>query len=227
MPQKRLIKTKFTRHFIFLSKDENRRPTSRSVQMAAAPEAATSQRGFMLYAGRQAGRQRQTLPKNLVFNYLLILSLSLSFSISVSLALSVLRLFLQPASYGKKNGMWYASPGNQGWGSKPASRKPSIMEADLGTLSTTSGSIKRSAGRVIRIINNLDHSVQVSRGECNANIQLHIHMHRDTFIHIHTCMFCTPNIAAVGQKFKTQFTRLTQLEKPLPQHSDVEDLNTD
>lgn len=58
--------------------------------------------------------------------------------------------------------MWYASPGNQGWGSKPASRKPSIMEADLGTLSTTSGSIKRSAGRVIRIINNLDHSVQVS-----------------------------------------------------------------
>lgn len=75
VPQKRLIKTKFTRHFIFLSKDENRRPTSRSVQMAAAPEAATSQRGFMLYAGRQAGRQRQTLPKNLVFNYLLILSL--------------------------------------------------------------------------------------------------------------------------------------------------------
>ncbi|XP_017844502.1 echinoderm microtubule-associated protein-like CG42247 [Drosophila busckii] len=66
----------------------------------------------------------------------------------------------KPASYGKKNGMWYASPGNQGWGSKPASRKPSIMEADLGTLSTTSGSIKRSAGRVIRIINNLDHSVQ-------------------------------------------------------------------
>ncbi|KAL7734998.1 hypothetical protein ACLKA6_011262 [Drosophila palustris] len=65
-----------------------------------------------------------------------------------------------PASYGKKNGMWYASPGNQGWGSKPTSRKPSIMEADLGTLSTTSGSIKRSAGRVIRIINNLDHSVQ-------------------------------------------------------------------
>lgn len=149
--------------------------------MAAAPEAATSQRGFMLYAGRQAGRQRQTLPKNLVFNYLLILSLP-SFSISVSLALSVLRRFLQPASYGKKNGMWYASPGNQGWGSKPASRKPSIMEADLGTLSTTSGSIKRSAGRVIRIINNLDHSVQVSRGECNANIQMHIHIHRNTFI---------------------------------------------
>lgn len=71
-------------------------------------------------------------------------------------------LSLQPASYGKKNGMWYASPGNQGWGSKPISRKPSIMEADLGTLSTTSGSIKRSAGRVIRIINHLDHSVQVS-----------------------------------------------------------------
>ena len=58
--------------------------------------------------------------------------------------------------------MWYASPGNQGWGSEPASRKPSIMEADLGTLSSTTGSIKRSAGRVIRIINNLDHAVQVS-----------------------------------------------------------------
>lgn len=57
--------------------------------------------------------------------------------------------------------MWYTSPGNQGWGSKQLSRKPSIMEADLGTLSTTSGSIKRSAGRVIRIINNLDHTIQV------------------------------------------------------------------
>lgn len=147
--------------------------------MAAAPEAATSQRGFMLYAGRQAGGDR--LYRKI--SYLTIcLSLSLSFSISVSHALSVLRRFLQPASYGKKNGMWYASPGNQGWGSKPASRKPSIMEADLGTLSTTSGSIKRSAGRVIRIINNLDHSVQVSRGECNANIQMHIHIHRNTFI---------------------------------------------
>ncbi|XP_037908857.1 echinoderm microtubule-associated protein-like CG42247 isoform X3 [Hermetia illucens] len=67
---------------------------------------------------------------------------------------------MQPASYGKKNGMWYTSPGNQGWGSKQLSRKPSIMEADLGTLSTTSGSIKRSAGRVIRIINNLDHTIQ-------------------------------------------------------------------
>ena len=78
----------------------------------------------------------------------------------------------QPASYGKKNGMWYASPGNQGWGSKPASRKPSIMEADLGTISTTSGSIKRSAGRVIRIINNLDHSVQVSVQLGNLQLQL-------------------------------------------------------
>lgn len=50
--------------------------------------------------------------------------------------------------------------------------------------------------------------------------------HTHTQKHIHTNMFCTPNIAAVGQKFKTQSMRLTQLEKPLPKNSDVEDLNT-
>jgi len=48
------------------------------------------------------------------------------------------------------------------------------MEADLGTLSTTSGSIKRSAGRVIRIINNLDHSVQVSP-ESRGAFSAHFH----------------------------------------------------
>lgn len=70
----------------------------------------------------------------------------------------------QPASYGKKNGMWYASPNNHGWGggggSKGPSRKSSIIEADIS--SGTSGSVKPSAGRVIRIINNADHAVQVS-----------------------------------------------------------------
>lgn len=60
--------------------------------------------------------------------------------------------------------MWYASPNNQGgggWGgSKGPSRKSSIIEADIS--SGTSGSVKPSAGRVIRIINNADHAVQVS-----------------------------------------------------------------
>ncbi|XP_052863311.1 echinoderm microtubule-associated protein-like CG42247 [Anopheles cruzii] len=70
----------------------------------------------------------------------------------------------KPASYGKKNGVWYASPGNQGWGigaaggATPArlGRKPSVTEVD----NMASGSLKPSAGRVIRIINSHDHSVQ-------------------------------------------------------------------
>ncbi|XP_065077410.1 echinoderm microtubule-associated protein-like CG42247 [Ochlerotatus camptorhynchus] len=63
----------------------------------------------------------------------------------------------KPASYGKKNGVWYASPGNQGWGTgSRLSRKPSVTEVD----SMPSGSLKPSAGRVIRIINSHDHSVQ-------------------------------------------------------------------
>jgi echinoderm microtubule-associated protein-like 1/2 len=82
--------------------------------------------------------------------------------------------YSQPASYGKKNGVWYASPGNQGWGggggggggvggTNPRSRKPSIIDADsMPPASQLSNSIKPSAGRVIRIINNSDHSVQVS-----------------------------------------------------------------
>lgn len=56
--------------------------------------------------------------------------------------------------------MWYASPGNQGWGAnKSLSRKASIVEADVAP--PTSNSVKPSAGRVIRIINNMDHTVQV------------------------------------------------------------------
>ncbi|XP_053678540.1 echinoderm microtubule-associated protein-like CG42247 [Anopheles nili] len=66
----------------------------------------------------------------------------------------------KPASYGKKNGVWYASPGNQGWGSGAGpgrlGRKPSVTEVD----NMPSGSLKPSAGRVIRIINSHDHSVQ-------------------------------------------------------------------
>ena len=67
---------------------------------------------------------------------------------------------LQPASYGKKNGMWYASPGNQGWGSKSAGRNASVLDADI--TANQPNVLKPSAGRVIRIVNNLDHNVQVT-----------------------------------------------------------------
>ncbi|XP_044268037.1 echinoderm microtubule-associated protein-like CG42247 isoform X2 [Tribolium madens] len=61
------------------------------------------------------------------------------------------------ASYGKKNGIWYAAPGGQGW-SKATSRKASIAETDAPP--PGGGTIKPSSGRVIRIINNMDHTVQ-------------------------------------------------------------------
>ncbi|XP_035783494.1 echinoderm microtubule-associated protein-like CG42247 isoform X1 [Anopheles albimanus] len=72
----------------------------------------------------------------------------------------------KPASYGKKNGVWYASPGNQGWGGgggaggTPArlGRKPSVTEVD--SMASGGSGLKPSAGRVIRIINSHDHSVQ-------------------------------------------------------------------
>jgi len=56
-----------------------------------------------------------------------------------------------------QNGVWYQSPGNQGWGTN-RTRKSSVIDAD----NLPSSSLKPSAGRVIRIINNNDHSVQVS-----------------------------------------------------------------
>lgn len=58
-------------------------------------------------------------------------------------------------------GMWYASPGNQGWGSKSNIRSTtSVLDADV--TSTAPNVLKPSAGRVIRIVNNLDHNVQVN-----------------------------------------------------------------
>nr|CAH7721546.1 unnamed protein product [Callosobruchus chinensis] len=67
------------------------------------------------------------------------------------------------ASYGKKNGIWYAAPGGQGW-SKATSRKASIAEVDAPTAQAVGGAssapIKPSSGRVIRIINNMDHTIQ-------------------------------------------------------------------
>lgn len=53
--------------------------------------------------------------------------------------------------------MWYATPG-QGWGTKSLSRKQSVAETDI---SQGPPLLKPSAGRVIRIINYMDHSVQV------------------------------------------------------------------
>ncbi|CAO1399612.1 unnamed protein product [Diamesa hyperborea] len=72
-----------------------------------------------------------------------------------SYVVSSFKIF-KPASYGKKNGVWYASPANQGWGGGGSRRKSSVIDAD----NLPSSSLKPSAGRVIRIINNNDHSVQ-------------------------------------------------------------------
>lgn len=52
--------------------------------------------------------------------------------------------------------MWYPSPSHQGWGSKAIGRNTSIVDADV----TPSSPMKPSAGRIIRIINNMDQSVQ-------------------------------------------------------------------
>ncbi|XP_031631490.1 echinoderm microtubule-associated protein-like CG42247 isoform X4 [Contarinia nasturtii] len=54
--------------------------------------------------------------------------------------------------------MWYASPGNQGWGNKSAARNSSVLDADI--TPTAPNVLKPSAGRVIRIVNNLDHNQQ-------------------------------------------------------------------
>lgn len=90
--------------------------------------------------------------------------------------------WLQTASYGKKNGVWYASgggvgggasgpgvalggggasSGGGGWGRSshaPLSRKSSVLDAD--PLGPAGG--KPSSGRVIRIIHGHDHNIQVS-----------------------------------------------------------------
>ncbi|XP_012282352.1 echinoderm microtubule-associated protein-like CG42247 [Orussus abietinus] len=70
----------------------------------------------------------------------------------------------KPASYGKKSNTWYTSPAGAGrpagtWSRPPAvaslSRKASITEE-----APPPGGGKPSSGRVIRIVNNLDHTVQ-------------------------------------------------------------------
>ncbi|XP_063359716.1 echinoderm microtubule-associated protein-like CG42247 [Cydia amplana] len=63
------------------------------------------------------------------------------------------------ASYGKKNGMWYggttAAAAPSGW-SRAGTRKQSVAESDA----PPPGGGKPTSGRVIRIINNMDHSIQ-------------------------------------------------------------------
>lgn len=77
---------------------------------------------------------------------------------------SIFLLFhLQNASYGKKNGTWSSGQSttpihqNQGWSKPSLSRKQSLGDGDL----PPPGGGKPSSGRVIRIVNNLDHTVQV------------------------------------------------------------------
>lgn len=67
----------------------------------------------------------------------------------------------QNASYGiKKNGSWYTGP-SSGW-KTPTSRKQSLVDGEGPNAGLNS---KPSSGRVIRIINNLDHTIQVRRRE--------------------------------------------------------------
>ncbi|XP_054286696.1 echinoderm microtubule-associated protein-like CG42247 isoform X2 [Macrosteles quadrilineatus] len=71
------------------------------------------------------------------------------------------------ASYGKKNGTWYAGPAappasSPGW-AKPLSRKASLVESEAPPPGGGNGPMtphKPSSGRVIRIINHMDHTVQ-------------------------------------------------------------------
>ncbi|KAH0552415.1 hypothetical protein KQX54_009687 [Cotesia glomerata] len=93
-----------------------------------------------------------------------------SFVVLMSDSFEVISLpadMLQPASYGKKGNTWYTAPGGGsrggaggGWQSRPPavaslSRKASITEE-----APPPGGGKPSSGRVIRIVNNLDHTVQ-------------------------------------------------------------------
>lgn len=52
--------------------------------------------------------------------------------------------------------MWYPSTNDRGWGSKVVGRNTSIVDGDVSPTSP----IKASAGRIIRIVNNNDQSVQ-------------------------------------------------------------------
>lgn len=63
--------------------------------------------------------------------------------------------------------MWYNS-GHQGWGSKAMGRNTSVVDAEL----TPASPVKPSAGRIIRIVNNMDPSVQVLYHEIPYTMRL-------------------------------------------------------
>lgn len=75
---------------------------------------------------------------------------------------------LQNANYGKKSGGWNSTTatttGGPGWSRQSSmSRKQSVADANELTSVTSGLNIaKSSTNRVIRIINNFDHTVQVS-----------------------------------------------------------------
>lgn len=70
--------------------------------------------------------------------------------------------------------MWYSPSANQGWGSKSLSRKQSVVDADI----SQGPPLKPSAGRVIRIVNYMDHSVQVN-----------INQTRNSYVAIVLCLY--------------------------------------
>ncbi|XP_061938132.1 echinoderm microtubule-associated protein-like CG42247 isoform X2 [Apis cerana] len=75
----------------------------------------------------------------------------------------------KPASYGKKSNTWYTSPtggggsrggGAGGWQSRPAAVASLGRKASISDEAPPPGGGKPSSGRVIRIVNNHDHTVQ-------------------------------------------------------------------
>lgn len=78
-----------------------------------------------------------------------------------------LTYLLQNANYGKKSGGWNSTTtptAGSGWSRQSSmSRKQSVVDANELTSATSGLNItKSSTTRVIRIINNFDHTVQVS-----------------------------------------------------------------
>ncbi|XP_063975526.1 echinoderm microtubule-associated protein-like CG42247 isoform X1 [Diachasmimorpha longicaudata] len=77
----------------------------------------------------------------------------------------------KPASYGKKSNTWYTPPGGTGgaasraggggnWQSRPSAVASLSRKASITDEAPPPGGGKPSSGRVIRIVNNLDHTVQ-------------------------------------------------------------------
>ncbi|KAK0078587.1 hypothetical protein PV325_002335, partial [Microctonus aethiopoides] len=101
-----------------------------------------------------------------------------SFVVLMSDSFEVISLpvdMLQPASYGKKSNTWYTTPGGGGggggsrtggggagggWQSRQTAVASLSRKASITDEAPPPGGGKPSSGRVIRIVNNLDHTVQ-------------------------------------------------------------------